>query len=97
MVIYPLHLFYRSECAAVATATNGDGSVNVNFALPQSGTGVGIPINFVITSTINGAEVDRSADIYYSYNDPNIDSIIVSRARFIDPLNNNSMQIYWSY
>ena len=53
--------------------------------------------NFVITSTINGAEVDRSADIYYSYNDPNINSIIVSRARFIDPLNNNSMQIYWSY
>ena len=71
--------------AALRAATNADGSVRVIFTLPPSFSGVLVPVIITVTSVSSGAEVDRSQAVaasLFSYSDPVLADVVVTRARF---------------
>jgi hypothetical protein len=80
---FPFTPTYPVTEQAIAAATLPNGAVNTYFSLPPSGAGRGIPVVYVVTSTVTGAELDRSPPAYFSYDDPVIDAVTVTRARFL--------------
>jgi hypothetical protein len=82
--------------AAVKLATNPDGSANITFSLPNSGSAQNIAVRVTITPVGSTNPSFISPIVYrqgtstqyaasFSYSLPTIDTVIVSRARFVLP------------
>jgi hypothetical protein len=82
--------------AAVKLATNPDGSANVTFPLPNSGSAQNVAVRITITPVGSTNPSFISPVVYrqgtaseyaasFSYQKPTIDNVIVSRARFVLP------------
>ena len=75
---------------AIAGATNADGTVYLRFALPTNGLGLGLGVQIsVLQGTGNAlvAQTNLSAATSFSYLDPAIANIIVTRALFSNATN----------
>jgi hypothetical protein len=67
---------------AIKLATNPDSSISMSFPLPRDFSGKNIPIFVTVTNTVSGVEVDRSSELFFSYEDPVISEVVVTKARF---------------
>jgi hypothetical protein len=67
---------------AIKLATNADSSISMSFPLPRDFSGKNIPILVSVFNTVSGVEVDRSSPIFFSYEDPAITEVVVTKARF---------------
>jgi hypothetical protein len=79
---------------AISAQRNADGSVNGTFALPKDGAGWGLGVTITISqgsysniAAVTNATADNAV---FSYTDPDILSVIVTRALFEDPAANVS-------
>ena len=76
-----------SSAAAIAAATNSDGSMNISFALPTFGAGQNIPVQLLVlpasvaaSAPISSTQVNDAS--LFSYDGPVITGVSVVRARF---------------
>ena len=71
---------------SIAKNKNADGTVNVTFALPVNGGGLAQAVRFhlgPVTTTVAAYSTVVDSASSFSYNDPVITSIIVTKARFL--------------
>ena len=85
---------FRGHCSTgagpIAAATNADGTVYLRFVLPTSGLGLGLGVQISVLQGAGNAlmaQTNLTAATAFSYLDPAISNVIVTRALFSNATN----------